>query len=198
MNALNLAHLILSHQSATPMQLQKLAFYCKVWSMVAGLSHLQEVDFYKWKYGPVNPQIYQQYKPFGKEKIPQNSELLFEESGLNQLVEFVLTFYGELSAMELSQMTHQEKPWKITAENQIIKNEHIKKFYSQQNFAKNFTPEGTIVYQPLYLLKDSTWSSFTMDMSIQDQNHFETMSSFAEFQKLRKQAQKEIQAIFCA
>ena len=41
----------------TPLKLQKLLYYAKVWGIVAG-EELYQGEFKKWTHGPVNTEVY--------------------------------------------------------------------------------------------------------------------------------------------
>ncbi len=71
-NAATLAEFILisyPDKNITPMKLQKLAYYAKVWTLVAGRP-CTDASFERWAYGPVNRCIFHSYKQFSKQPIP--------------------------------------------------------------------------------------------------------------------------------
>jgi len=100
-----------------------------------------------WKYGPVIPSIYHEFKHFKSNPITSNSVSL-EGEGWDELLEpklideddrkiVLLTWrlYKDISAKELVQLTHKEgTPWSLTyryGENRIISNNLIKKYYDR-------------------------------------------------------------------
>ena len=87
-----------------------------------------------WQYGPVVPELYHAYKLFGNTPLPQphrETVNLFtqpEQELLNQ----IYYEYGQFSAWRLSDMTHQETPWRSTPINGIISHEILKSYFQTQ------------------------------------------------------------------
>jgi len=94
------------------MKLQKLLYYVKIWTLVAGERMIKPTDaFYAWKHGPANPSIYHQYKEYKNNPIqnkPSYTSLSNEEK---DVVDFILDSYGFYNAITLSKATHSEDPW---------------------------------------------------------------------------------------
>ena len=194
MKALELADFILAsypEKDITPMKLQKLAFYSKAWTLVAGHSFV-EASFEKWDYGPVNPELYQNYKKYGSAAIPAPVKKAKTQKNFAELLKFILNNYIDYSAFTLSSMTHNEDPWVKTPSNEIISNEIIVNYYSQQPFAKNFQDTAG---QPFHVLQSNNWHSFTLDMDDEETESFATYSSFEEFHKHSNEASLEFQAL---
>ncbi len=96
----------------TPLKLQKLLYYVKVWGIVAGVE-LYQGKFEKWPHGPVNPDVYHQYKSFGRNPIVESFNGYPDFGGLEQeLTDFIIEAYLPFSAISLSAMTHKELPVK--------------------------------------------------------------------------------------
>lgn len=193
MNIYNLADYILGkypYESITPMKLQKLAYYCKVWTLVAG-KHTVAADFQKWDYGPVNISLYKRYQKYGKNVIPTPKVTCFEMPADHEyLLKFILDNYVHFSVFALSSMTHSEDPWVKTEPNKIISEACIVEYYSTLPFAKNFS-KGSLTNGPFYLLKSDNWHAFTLDMSEDEAASFESYSSYEEYLKLHKKAEGE-------
>jgi uncharacterized phage-associated protein len=107
------------------MKLQKLAFYAYGWWLAYHeepiLTEAPEV----WKFGPVFESLYSALRPFGSAPITRPVTPPFGEAPLipaedtNTLewVDWVWNRYGHLSALQLSDMTHEVgTPWQIEAE----------------------------------------------------------------------------------
>lgn len=144
LNISDTADYILSNYSSkdyhvTHLKLQKLLYYLKVWGLV---SNQFEIDgsFKKWKYGPVNEKIYQDFKEYGSDIIP--TKVTIEETNIPlsvyEILNFIIKSHIHFSAFTLSDMTHLEYPWVHTKLNQTISDDLIKKYYSSKPFAKNF------------------------------------------------------------
>lgn len=181
-----------SPNGITPMKLQKLLFYVKAWTLVAGHPLIAE-DFENWKYGPVNRDIYNEYKQYGSGKIKvDKQESLDIISTEKKFIDFIVENYIEFDAFALSEMTHTEEPWKKTTTNEVISNQLIKSYYSQQRFARNFQNSLDIDNNPFYPLTDY---SFEMDMSKKDGEEIAQYSSYKDYKKLLEQAANDFELL---
>ena len=64
-------------------------------------------------HGPVIPELYQEYKDYGWQEIPQVKgfdESVFS-SGTLEVLRAVYDSYGGLTGMQLENLTHSEVPW---------------------------------------------------------------------------------------
>ncbi|MCB8942313.1 MAG: DUF4065 domain-containing protein [Ardenticatenaceae bacterium] len=191
-NALQLANFIVANypdKNITPLKLQKLAYYAKAWSLVAGSLHIQ-ADFQKWKYGPVNQEIYHAYKQYGRNSIPSAAQEVWLSDEAMNLLKFILDNYVNLSAFTLSAMTHNETPWQETEEGKLIQDEAIRDYFSEQPFARNFMKED-LFEGTFYLLQTDSWHAFTLDMSPDDVASLESFPSYREYIVQSEQARKE-------
>lgn len=191
-SAMEIADYILlkyKEHNITPLKLQKLLFYVKAWSIVAGKPLIKE-DFQAWKFGPVCTEVYHKFKENKDHNIlfPKTNPYIEEES--KELIDFILKNYINYSGGQLSELTHSEDPWIKTNANCIIKEELIKDYYSKLPFAKNFTEKTGFypVLEPLFY-------SFIFDMDKQTQKFLETkkvFSSFEEFDQIQQSIKKEV------
>lgn len=110
MDILEVADAFLKLDSMTPKKLQKLCYYAQGW--YAGLTgkKLFTNELEAWIHGPVSPELYEIYKVYGYEKIPQKDNIVVNEE-LNGIVEQIYRIYGKLDGDELEQLTHKETPW---------------------------------------------------------------------------------------
>lgn len=102
----------------TPMQLLKLVYIAHGWMLGFFGKPLINEDVEAWKYGPVIPELYQEVKNYGREKvrneisswpIPSRQSLNEEEKSV---IHFVYKKYGNLDGIRLSMITHQkDTPW---------------------------------------------------------------------------------------
>lgn len=178
----------------TPMKLQKLAYYVKAWTLVAGYPLITGAKFKRWNFGPVDLTLYEKYKSYKGKPIQEKVELPQVDSDSEEIIDFILENYADYSAFDLSAMTHEERPWAETKSNRIISDEKIRKYYSKEPFAKNFN-DFDPANKPFYLLKDQTWFAFTMDMSDYDKELASSMPSYAEYKKLKSQAKFDLQSL---
>jgi len=182
MNKFNLASFIVNKfpGDVTPMKLQKLLYYCYVWQLVAGEKHFQ-AKFSAWQHGPVDPDIYREYKKYGRDVIPtEKSDFM----NVPAIFDFILDSYSVFSAFELSKTTHMEKPWKDSVKTgKNITDEDLVDFYKIQPFAKNFPVNNSKVFYPP---KTSSHYSFTFDMDKDYVPVFDSIDEYLESFKLDK------------
>lgn len=115
------------------MKLQKLCYYSQDWSLAWGETLFDE-DFEHWDNGPVCRELFDEHQ--GKFSIASgdisddlldNSHPLTDEQ-INT-IDKVIEAYGKYSGAQLSELIHEETPWKNTEQNQIINKEMMGDFY---------------------------------------------------------------------
>ena len=123
----------------TNMKVQKLLYYVQGWHLGLYKKPLFEETFQAWVHGPVQYEVYNEYKeyrwnPISHEVIkPKLSKSLIEH--INQ----VLETYGGETAYMLELMSHQETPWVEARQGlpadslctNIISNETMKNFFAK-------------------------------------------------------------------
>ncbi|MBN1486449.1 MAG: DUF4065 domain-containing protein [Anaerolineae bacterium] len=179
----------------TPLKLQKLLYYVKVWSLIAG-KPLYAGQFHRWSYGPVDQVVYHNYKVYGQGPIPVPSNPpIIIDSEAKALADFILEAYIIFSAYDLSAMTHREQPWQNTPNGEIISDTVILDYYCNHPFARNFNPfdpDG----KPFYAVQSDAWHAFTMDMVKEEAEQYHSYESYSEYKQQVKAAQKDVQQIF--
>ena len=131
------------YEGISHLKLQKLLFYAQgiylAWNDGVPLFH---ENIHAWQHGPVVPEVYNEYKKYGKNFIPyeQNSEI---EAIINKIeddkkaYEALCATYDNFAiytAWQLRNMTHENgTPWLETitkqGENAVINNELIKDYF---------------------------------------------------------------------
>ncbi len=201
-NAITLANYILAtnpDHSITPLKLQKLAYYTKVWTLVAGIPIIN-ATFKKWEYGPVNTAIFHAYKQYGSSPIPSPAEKdgqLIVKSSSKNLIHFIIDNYINYSAFELSAMTHNDPPWINTPHNQAISDQALITYYTTQPFAKNFS-NGVPANGLFHVLQTESWHAFTLDMLPNDVKSMETYPSYNDYRSQSQQAGQEFESLMGA
>lgn len=97
----------------TNLKLQKLAYYAQGFYLAIFDTPLFDETIEAWTHGPVVPDLYQAYKQYGRSPVPiaENFDInALEEDEIN-LIEEVYRVYGQFSAWQLRDMTHEEAPW---------------------------------------------------------------------------------------
>jgi uncharacterized phage-associated protein len=105
-------------QSMTPMKIIKLVYIAHGWSLGLYNKPLITEAPQAWKYGPVIPSLYDEFRQYGNQKIDiPVSENPIQDEKTNKLLEKIWNTYGKYTAVQLSAMTHEpETPWSITWE----------------------------------------------------------------------------------
>ncbi len=174
-----------SKDGITPLKLQKLLYYVKVWCLIDGSVTLEDT-FEAWNFGPVIPEIYKEYKQFGKNPIVvTKNEFHIEDSNQKKLIDFIIENYIGFDAISLSAMTHQEEPWKNSYPNQIINEKDIISYYSKQSFSKNFPYSEGNKYYPIM---SNLSYSYIFDMS----EIFLQETSYNSFDEYKNQLNNDI------
>ena len=112
MNVFQVAEWFLSRSKMTHKKLQKLCYYGQGWHMALEGRPLFSEKIEAWVHGPVIPELYQKYKSYGWQEIPQMmcKEADFSEGTL-EVLRAVYETYGGFSGEQLERLTHSETPW---------------------------------------------------------------------------------------
>lgn len=107
-----------------PLKLQKLIYYAHGWALALLNRPLIDEQVQAWKFGPVIASVYHAFKRFGNGRISEFAAD-FDDAGKpytpiipqdaveeRKLLERVWDTYGNLSGIQLSNMTHERgSPW---------------------------------------------------------------------------------------
>lgn len=189
MKLLDLAFYIINHfKNISHLKLQKLLYYLKVWGIVSG-EELVEGNFVKWKYGPVNKEVWTAFKKYKEQIIPKNigCDPVFTEDQ-KKFVDFVLECYNPYDALTLSSMTHAEDPWNSTAPDCVISEKSIEEYYSDLFFAKNFPVDPS---KPFYPVQTNMYHAYILDMSKEEAQQYTVYPSFEAYKKQVEEAEKQ-------
>lgn len=96
----------------TTMKLQKLVYYSQAWSLVWDEKPLFSSPIEAWANGPVVPELYNFHKgKFRVFKWKKGDKVNLTQDE-RDTIDAVLEFYGNKRSQWLSDLTHQENPWK--------------------------------------------------------------------------------------
>lgn len=122
----------------TVMRLMKLAYFAQAWSLALRDKPLFYDKIEAWKYGPVISTLYDSYKIYGKEGIPETSTINIEnklESEDAEFLEKVYNRYSDIDTYTLSRLTHvRQGPWFTTINDKlsrVILPSTIKEYYKE-------------------------------------------------------------------
>lgn len=125
--------------SLTHLKLQKLLYYAQAWTLAFFGEPLFDEDFQAWTHGPVVYSVFDHYRDKGWEALPIPETCPELAPQTTELLNEILSVYGQHSAKHLEQLTHQETPWQEARgdlpleaySNNIIKKDSMKKFYRE-------------------------------------------------------------------
>ncbi|MFE0720265.1 Panacea domain-containing protein [Streptomyces rochei] len=105
------AYILAKAGPLSAMKMQKLCFYSQAWSLVWDEEPLFTERIEAWANGPVVRSLYAQHR--GQWEIHSwpsgNADNLTPDQKAS--VDAVLDAYGKLTAQQLSDLTHSERPW---------------------------------------------------------------------------------------
>ncbi len=120
-----------------PMQIQKLVYFAHAWNLAVTGEPLIDDTVEAWRYGPVIPALYHEFKSFGMHPITRKAsnlkvvqrekwEYVFDEPKINEsdtssttreVLDMVWNAYGNLTGIQLSNLTHEPgSPWRLAWE----------------------------------------------------------------------------------
>jgi uncharacterized phage-associated protein len=106
------AYILTLRSPMTAMKLQKLVYYSQAWSLVWDDEPLFPEPIEAWANGPVVRALYYQHSgQFRVSKLAYGSPDALTASQ-RETVDSVMKFYGDKPSQWLSDLTHQEAPWR--------------------------------------------------------------------------------------
>lgn len=112
------------NREVTNLSLQKIVYFCNVWSLIQTGRSLIRHQFEAWKYGPVIQYLYREFKPFEDQPITGRATRINPNSGNKEVVPYlfddeteellkgVVDFYSRLRTSDLVALSHAEGgPW---------------------------------------------------------------------------------------
>lgn len=107
------AYIMSKCKPMTAMKLQKLVYYSQAWSLVWDEKPLFTEEIEAWANGPIVPDLYQLHK--GMFELSSWSYGSVDKLGKKEIetIDAVLKFYGDKTGQYLSELTHNESPWKL-------------------------------------------------------------------------------------
>ena len=116
----NVAFYILNKMGKmTTMKLQKLVYYCQAWSLAWDEKPLFDERIEAWANGPVSPELFDKHRGkfvVDKEDFSEYSDDVFTAEQ-KETMDKVIEYYGDKEPLWLSNLTHQENPWKLARAN---------------------------------------------------------------------------------
>ena len=96
------------------MKLQKLVYYSQAWSLVWDDAPLFPEPIEAWVNGPVVPELYYAHKgQFDVTSVQIHGNIESLTDGQRETIDAIIDFYGKHSSQYLSDLSHNEQPWKV-------------------------------------------------------------------------------------
>lgn len=112
-NVDDVAAAILERLGGMPaMKLQKLAYYCQAWHTVWEGQPLFTARVEAWANGPVVPKLYRQHRREYRVTKWTSGDASRLAVGEQTTVDAIVKYYGDKDAAWLSNLTHNELPWR--------------------------------------------------------------------------------------
>lgn len=106
------AYILTRRSPITAMKLEKLVYYCQAWSLVWDEEPLFPELIRAWANGPVVRELYDHHRGMFKVSAWQWGNPGNLTANQRDTVDRVLDYYGKMSSLELSNLTHNERPWR--------------------------------------------------------------------------------------
>jgi uncharacterized phage-associated protein len=122
-----------SGDSISNLKLQKLVYYAQGLHMGMRDSPLFGEPIEAWDHGPVVPGLYHDFKHRGHQGIAPPEQFSAEDylPEVREILDAVLSVYGQFSAWKLRDLTHEEPPWRETPWNGNIAQSSLRAFFVQ-------------------------------------------------------------------
>ena len=119
----------------TNLKMQKLLYYAQAWYLVNFSKPLFQDPIKAWKFGPIVETAYYHFKRFGLSPIICNdAEKIIPKihANIRDYLDEYYKIYIQYSASDLTQMSHNEAPWRETPQSKEIPLDLIADFYKKQ------------------------------------------------------------------
>lgn len=136
-------YILLKLGNLSAMKLQKLCYYSQAWTLAWDEKPLFEEEFQAWANGPVAPALFSKHRGqfiVSHFDMPSTSSENNLTDGEKENIDKVIEYYGSKDAYWLSELTHQERPWKDARERANVRpgdpcTEVITKFSMQDYYS---------------------------------------------------------------
>lgn len=111
-------------RTVTNLSLQKIVYFCHVWSLIELERPLIRHKFEAWEFGPVLPYLYREFKANNRSPIVNRATQLDPLDGKHRIVAYhfdgptdsllhrIVDFYGRVRASDLVELSHAVGgPW---------------------------------------------------------------------------------------
>lgn len=125
------------NRSISNLKLQKILYFVQAEFLVSTNQPCFAEEIEAWDFGPVVPEVYQQYKIFGSSNIPVFGRLVNPVVIRNddqELINEIVDECAKYSASALVDITHHQSPWLdayVPGYNNVISQSSIKEYFAE-------------------------------------------------------------------
>ena len=122
-------------EKLTNLKLQKLLYYQQGFHLAVFGTPLFNEDVEAWMYGPVVPDVYNEYSSYGSSSLPEMEDAITLTDDEEELFNEVYDAYRDFSAIGLMNRTHKEKPWTSVSPHDrgtVISQESMREYFLTQ------------------------------------------------------------------
>lgn len=132
----------------THLSLQKSLYFVQSWSKIINDQWIFNDDCQAWIHGAVYPNIYEIFKNFKYDHLPQISKEIDLDEREIKLLKLVKKYYTDVyTPRTLENICHKEKPYKLARigkniderSNEIIEKDNIEKYYKDISYKYHIT-----------------------------------------------------------
>jgi uncharacterized phage-associated protein len=106
------AYILRQRGQMTAMKLQKLVYYSQAWALVWDERPIFPERIEAWANGPVVFELYDKHRGLFKVAQWDDGDYHALDKSERETIALVLNFYCKMSSQDLSNLTHQEDPWR--------------------------------------------------------------------------------------
>lgn len=114
------------------LKLQKLLYYAQGYALAILRRPLFPERIKAWAHGPVIPQVWKEYEGHGGPLLRPDLDPLALDPKVRAILDRVYTDYGQYAAWALRNMTHEERPWAETPQNEEIDRALMAEFFTER------------------------------------------------------------------
>jgi uncharacterized phage-associated protein len=132
------AYILEKRGPMSAMKLEKLVYYSQAWSLVWDQRPMFNEEIQAWIGGPVVPELFAEHKGAFELTKLRKGDVANLDSDAIETIDVVLRDYGGRTGLELSELTHSEKPW-IEARRGLADNERGNHIITQESMQQFYT-----------------------------------------------------------
>lgn len=119
-------------EGITNLKLQKILYFAQAYFLTSKMKkNIFSENIEAWKYGPVIPSVYHEFKAKGNKSIVHTYDINIDSDD-EEILKEVWDIFGQYSASHLVDMTHSHAPWKeafAKGENTVITTKSMRDYY---------------------------------------------------------------------